>query len=106
MRFGVVPDAMQSWLKNDDLLSFKSGLSHDELMSLWRVVKADLIMDFEQHHCKRQLPLSPFATLLFTLYWLRHYPPYASLAAEFMISASSVEREIERTIAVLCVWVP
>lgn len=96
-----VPTVMATWLTSDDVLSFKTGLTHDDVDSVWRLVDDVLVKHYAVHHERREPPLSPFASLLATLYWLREYPTTRCMAAELDTNQTIIIEAIEHTMQVL-----
>ena len=59
------------------------------------------------HHAQRQAPLSPFASLLATLHWMRRYPSTRSLAAELKCSQMCIIEALNHRIdALFITFVP
>lgn len=94
----VVPPPMQRWIDENALLESKTGLSRDELYFVWSCVKYRLVDHYESHHSRSRTPISPFASLLITLHYLRHYPTEESLALEFGVSQSTMSEHLRHTI--------
>jgi hypothetical protein len=97
----LVPTIMQIWVKEEELLIFKTGLSRSEVDSIWRMVADSMVHHYEEQHHKRDPPLLPFASLLITLYWMRHYPTIRCLAAEFSVSTTHMQEVVEHCLLVL-----
>lgn len=97
----TVPAIMQLWLENEHVLSFKTGLSSGELDFVWRIVSDTLVKHYEEHHTQRDPPLSPYASLLTTLYWLRQYPTVECMAAEMDAKSTAIFEHVEHTLVAL-----
>lgn len=96
-----MPSAVRLWLENDEVLTYKIGMNRDEFDFVWRQVSAVLVKHYELHHAKREPPLSPFASLLATLYYLRHYPTARCLAAEFDTTHPTIDEDLNHTLHAL-----
>jgi hypothetical protein len=92
---------MHIWLTSDDVLAFKTGLSGDDVDFVWRLVRDDLTKHYELEHSKRDVPLSPYASLLMTLYWLRLYPSTRCLAVEFDANQTFIVEALKHTMHTL-----
>jgi len=97
----VVPTIMRLWLENEEVFTFKTGLKHGELDFVWRVVRESLVAHYQMHHASREPPVSPFASLLATLYWLRQYPTTTCLSAELDIKYTTLAEDIDHTLLAL-----
>lgn len=86
---------MQSWINEEELLTFKTGLSPIQVRFVWRMVADTLAKHYEKKHHEREPPLMPYASLLLTLYWMRHYPSTRCMAAEFGASQTHVQESID-----------
>ena len=80
------------------MLFHKTGQSRSELRFVWETVKASLIHHYQQHHMQRQPPLTPFESLLVTLYWLRVYPTSRCIGAELEVDTKTVRECIAHTL--------
>ena len=66
-----------------------------------------LVDHYLLHHAQRQAPLSPFASLLATLHWMRRYPSTRSLAAELKCSQMCIIEALNHRIdALFITFVP
>lgn len=92
---------MQTWVASEALLLFKTGVNHDELDFIWRMVRKPLADHYGVKHTQHGPPLFPYASLLLTLYWLRHYPSSRCLAAEFDTSYHTIDEVLQHTIAAM-----
>jgi hypothetical protein len=92
---------LKLWIDNEHVLLHKAGLNQDELKYVWSVVEPRLIHHYEEAHTKRKPPLSPFESLLATLYWLRVYPTTRCIAAELNIDEKSVRNCLNHTLDAL-----
>lgn len=99
--WSLVSPIMQLWLDNEQVLQYKTGQTASELRFLWETVEGTLVKHYQQQHKQHGPPLSPFTSLLATLYWLRLYPPTRCIAAELEISESQVRECLNHTIASL-----
>ena len=97
----AVPTIMRLWLDNEDVLTFKTGVIDAELGFVWTIVRDALVTHYQSHHASRDPPLSPFASLLATLYWLRQYPTTRCLAAELDIKLTTLAEDIDHTLLAL-----
>jgi hypothetical protein len=103
----AVPSSLRLWITNEDVLSFKTGLSRDELDFVWTLVADNLVAHYEQQHAQREPPLLPFASLLVTLYWLRHYPTTRCIAAECETSHTVIQEALDHCLdALFTLFVP
>jgi len=94
----TVPSLMQLWVDDDDVSVFKVGVDRDELDFIWDLCRDTLINHYKEHHHLRDTKLSPFSSLLLTLYYLRHYPTIRCLAAELGVSQPYISENIDHTI--------
>lgn len=92
---------MLMWAVSEVLMAFKTGLPRTERSFVWRLVRGDLIQHYEKRHAQREAPLSPFASLLLTLYWMRHYPSSRCMGAEFGAAHSSIDEALQHTVEAL-----
>lgn len=92
---------MQPWLENEAVLIHKTGQTRVELEFVWSTVKATLIEHYNKHHKQHEPPLSPFESLLATLYYLRVYPSTRCMAAEFNVAQTRVREIIDHTLQAL-----
>lgn len=92
---------MVTWLTSDEVMSFKTGLSGDDIDFVWRQVREDLTKHYGLKHDKRDAPLSPYASLLITLYWLRLYPSTHCIAAEFDTNQTTIMEVLDHTMHAL-----
>jgi len=99
--YTVVPSAMQIWIDDDDVLQFKLGVDRDELLFMWDLCKDSLINHYREKHHQHNPKLLPFACLLMTLYYLRHYPSLRCLAAELGVGRTVISEYIDHTIQCL-----
>ena len=86
------------------LLIFKTGLNRSELDFVWSMVCDGLVKHYEAKHHQRDPPLLPFASLLLTLYWLRHYPTIRCMAVEFGVSATHMQECVDHCMYALFMW--
>jgi DDE superfamily endonuclease len=84
-------------LNNDKLLEQQIGLNRDELYFVWSSVKQDLVTHYEAKHWKREPTLLPFASLLVTLHWFRHYPTTELLTAMTDAVPSVIHEHLQHT---------
>jgi hypothetical protein len=76
-------------------------VNSDELDFVWRVAGDTLAKHYEKQHAKREAALSPFASLLAALHWMRHYGTTRELAAEFETKQSTLHELLNHTIDTL-----
>lgn len=89
---------MQCWIENKSLLELQLGVSRDELYFVWSSVKNTLVTHYEAKHATRATPLTPFASLLVTLHWLKHYPTDKLLAEMVDVAPSTIQEHLQHTI--------
>ena len=92
---------MQSWREDESVLLHKTGLTRTELEFVWGTAKHTLIEHYSQHHTQRESPMSPFESLLVTLYWLRVYPSTRSIASEFGTDVKRIQEILDHTLHAL-----
>jgi hypothetical protein len=89
---------MQLWVKNEAVLVHKTGLTAAELENIWSIVKDTLVAHYERHHHQREPPMSPFNSLLATLYWMRVYPSTRCIAAELDVDDARLCECLDHTL--------
>src|SRR3569832_2274967 len=92
---------MKTWVENESVLFHKTGQTKKELVFVWATAKKALANHYKQHHTQHTPPLSPYESLLATLYWLRVYPSTTCIAAELSVDQKSVRECIDHTIEAL-----
>ena len=96
-----MPAAVQTWLDDDAVLARKTGQTRAEIDYIWSVVKDTLDKHYEQHHRQREPPLSPFASLLVTLHYLRVYPTTRDLADDLGTDHKRIRECLNHTLKAL-----
>lgn len=77
-------------MEHEELLAYKIGVNKATLDFLWELTADRLVKHYEERHRQREPALSPFASLIVALYYLRHYPPDTCLALELAATRASV----------------
>lgn len=94
----VVPSMMAKWLDDNALLLTKTGVDRDELRFIWSIMRDKLVTHYETYHDRGTVLLSPFASLLITLHWMKHYPTESHLSTELGVSQSTIKEHLRHTI--------